>query len=138
MAGAPSTLAVVGRFNGHLDVVRVALLEPGRRDPNELPAGLQLWDRRSAHVEHGLTQAPDQLVCHGRERAAVGHLTLDPLGYHLVVVDDVALEVTVLGVGPAPAARLHGTKRTHAAIGLELLAVDEDQLARTLLAAGQQ
>ena len=35
-------------------------------------------------------------------------------------------------------ARTHGAERAHAAVGLELLAVDEDQVARRLVAAGEQ
>ena len=66
MAGEPghrrSAAAVVGRLDGHLDVVRVALLEPGRGDPHELPALLQLGDGARADVEHRLLQAADQLV----------------------------------------------------------------------------
>ena len=60
-----------------------------------------------------------------------------PSGTILSSLADVGLEVAVLGVRLL-AARGHRAERAHAAVGLELLAVDEDQLARALLAAGQQ
>src|SRR5689334_43793 len=73
--GSALARGVVGRLDGHLDVVRVALLEPGRRDPDEPTALLQVGDRTRPDVEHRLTQTTDQLVGHRRQRAAEGHLT---------------------------------------------------------------
>ena len=73
-----------------------------------------------------------------RQRAAVGHHPLDPLGHELVVAEDVVLEVAVLGVGAPLAARLHGSKRAHAAVGLVLLAIHEYDIAGGLLAASQK
>ena len=118
--------------------MRVALLEPGRGDPDQLAPLLQLGDGRRAGVAHARPQAADELVGDARQRAAVGHLALDALGYELVVGADVVLEVPVLGVRPGLPAGLHRAQRAHAPVGLELLAVDEDQLAGALLAAGQQ
>src|SRR5688572_19465439 len=66
-------------------------------------------------------------------------MTLDTLRDQHRVRRDVALEIAILGIGRAAAtARGHGAERSHAAIRLELLAVDEDQLTRALLTAGQQ
>src|SRR3954453_9789883 len=134
---ACSPAGVVGRLVRHLDVVRVALLEPSRRDPDELRL-LQLLDGLRADVAHRGTQATDQLVRDRSERAAIGHLTLDAFRHELVVGEHVVLEVAVLGVGTRLSPRLHRAERAHAAVGLELLAVDEDELAGRLVAAGQQ
>src|SRR6185437_7794724 len=68
---------------------------------------------------------------------SVGDLALDALGDDLVVAGDLGLEVAVLGVGLLAAAR-HRAEGAHATVGLVLLAVDEDQVAGRLLAAGQQ
>ena len=62
-----------------------------------------------------------------------------PSGTSLSSDEHVVLEVAVLGVATcAAAAALHRAERAHAAVALELLAVDEDQLARRLGGAGQQ
>src|SRR4051794_2167123 len=53
-----SAPVVVGRLGGHLDVVRVALLEAGRGDPYEAALLLQLGDGRRADVAHGGARAP--------------------------------------------------------------------------------
>src|SRR5207302_8560385 len=71
-------------------------------------------------------------------RAVIGHLTLDAFGNQLVVGQDVILEVAVFRVGPRLTPRLHRTERTHAAVRLELLSVDEDQLAGRLVTARQK
>ncbi len=126
----------VGGFGGHLDVVRVTLLERRRRDAYEAALLLQLGDRTSADVEHRLVEATDQLVRDGGERTAEGDLSLDALGHDLVVAGDLGLEVAILGVGLLAAAA-HGSERAHAPVGLELLAVDEHDLAGRLLDAGQ-
>ena len=63
-----SAARVVGGLDGHLDVVRVALLERGRGDPDELALLLQLGDGAGADVEHRLVQAADRAG--GRRRRA--------------------------------------------------------------------
>src|SRR5690349_4000746 len=131
------TGVVVGSLDGHLDVVRVTLLEARSGNPDELTLVLQVRDRLGADVTHGRAQAADQLVGDAGERATVGHLALDALR-HQLVLGDVLLEVAVLGVGLRLAAGLHGAQRTHTAVRLVLLAVDEDQIAGALLGAGQQ
>src|SRR4051812_44801257 len=60
-----SARVVVGGLDGHLDVVRVALLEPGRGDPDEPGALVHLGDRRRPDVAHARAQAADQLLGHG-------------------------------------------------------------------------
>src|SRR5215468_4986084 len=129
---------VVGGLYGHLDIMRVALLETGRGDPDELAPLVQLVDRAGADVAHRRAEAAHELVRHGRQRTPVGHLALDPFRYQLVVGEYVVLEVPVLRVRPSLTPRLHRAQRAHAPVGLVLLAVNEDQLAWTLLAAGEQ
>src|SRR5699024_10039666 len=55
---APSTSLhdVVRGLHGHLDVVRVAFLQPCRGQADELALGLEIVDRASADVEHRLPQ----------------------------------------------------------------------------------
>src|SRR5699024_3193343 len=116
---------VVGRLDGHLDVVRVTLTQAGRGDTHQLTTLPQLCHGPGAGVPHGLVKPSDKLVGHCRERSTERYLTLDALGNELVLGSDLGLGVTVLGEGAAT----HRTERTHTTVGLELLAVDEDQFA---------
>src|SRR5829696_5045219 len=90
--GFALSAVVVRRLDRHLDVVRVALLEPGRRDLHEPPALVQLGDGARAGVPHGGAQPADELVRDRRQRPPERHLTLDALGHELVVGQDVVLE----------------------------------------------
>src|SRR3954466_15088815 len=67
---------VVRGLDGHLNVVRVALDQAGGGDAGQLPALLQLGDRRRARVAHGGAQPADELVGDAGEQAPVGHLAL--------------------------------------------------------------
>src|SRR5690606_24397458 len=134
---ASAAEGVVRGLADHLHVVRVRLLEARGGDPHEPAALLQLGDRAGAHVEHRLVQPADELVRDLRGRPLVRYATLYSFG-DVVVVGDVALEVAVLGVGAAVAARLHRAERGHAAVELVLLAAREDQVARCLVGAGEQ
>src|SRR4029077_18232990 len=78
-----------------------------------------------------LPQTADELVDDRLHRALVGHATLDPLGDELLDVLDVALEVAVL----RERAGLHRAERAHAAVLLEPLALDEDDVAGRLVGA---
>ena len=102
-----------------------------------LPRSCRSGIAARADVEHRLAQPADELVGDGGQRAAVGDPALDALGDDLVVGVHLGLEVAVLGVGLL-AARGHRAERAHAAVGLVLLAVDEDQVARALVAAREQ
>src|SRR5580693_9702899 len=99
MAGSQRALTgvVVGRLDGHRDVVRVALFEAGRGDPDELRL-LQHLDGRRAGVTHRGPQTPGQLVDHRRQRTAERHPALYPFGYQLVLRERVVGEVAVFGV----------------------------------------
>ena len=76
--------AVVRRVLRDRDVVRMALAQPGGRDPDEAGARLHLLDRRGAAVAHRLPEAADDLVDDARQRALVRHAALDALGHELV------------------------------------------------------
>src|SRR4029079_7736518 len=95
-------------------------------DPHKLALGLKVRDRARANVEHRLSEPANQLTHHRRERALVWHPALDAFRNEVVVAGSVGLEIAVLRIRH-PAARGHRAKRTHAAIALELLAVDEHQ-----------
>ena len=114
------------------------LLEARRGDAHETALHPQLVDGARTGVEHRLPQAAEQLVDHRRDRSAVGHLALDALGDELLVAGHIRLEVAVTRVARLLAAGLKRTQRAHAAVALELLAVDEDQIARALVGARQQ
>ncbi|MPM36134.1 hypothetical protein SDC9_82729 [bioreactor metagenome] len=129
---------VVGGLDGHLDVVRVRLAQTGAGDPDEPALAVQLGDRTGTRVEHRLVQATDELVGDRGQRTLVGHLTLDALGDQLVVGGHVVLEVAVLRVGSITPAGRHRAQRAHAPVGLELLAVDEDQVTGGLGTPGEQ
>src|SRR5215469_1779302 len=135
--GLASPAAIVGRLGDHLNVVRVALDESRARDLGELRL-LKLRDCPRTAVPHRCPQAAGQLVSDPCQRAPVRHLALDALGYKLVLPQDVILEVAVLGVGAAALGIAHRRQRAHAPVQLELLAVDENQLAGPFIAAGQQ
>src|SRR6476469_5363563 len=135
----PRQLRIIGRFDGHLDVVRVGLPQTCGGDPNERAALLQFRDRRGSGVEHGLSQTTDQLVRHRCQGPAIGNMAFDALGDQHRVGGDIGLEVAILGIRRTAATTGgHCAERSHAAIGLELLAIDEDQLAGALVAAGKQ
>src|ERR1700738_1355121 len=89
---------VVRRLDGHLDVVRVRLLESGRGDAYELAALLEFGNGAGTHVEHRLPPTANQWVARGAERAAVGHAALDALGDELGIRGHVGLEVAVARV----------------------------------------
>ena len=84
-------------------------------------------------VTHRLTEPSDELVDDRRDRPLVEHAPLDPLRDELVDVLDVALEVAILRERPG----LHRAERSHAAVLLEALALDEDHVAGRLVGAGK-
>src|SRR4051794_5273979 len=108
--GSGSAGVVVGRFDGHLDVVRVALLQSRRGDPDQLAALLQLRDRTGSDEAHRRAEATVELVGDRGQRTPVRHLSLNTLRYQLVIGHHIVLEVPVLGVRTGLPARLHGTQ----------------------------
>ena len=113
-AGNGSTSApIVGRLLRDRHVVRVALLEAGRGDPDEpgLAPSSPRWSprRSSPSTGAGRRRAGRCTACTG---PLYGHAALDPLGDELVDVLDVALEVAVL----RERAGLHRAERAHAAV----------------------
>src|SRR5437016_1985492 len=119
---------VIRRLFRDRDVVRMALAQPGRSDPDELRT-LHFLDRRSAAVAHCLPQPTDELVEDARKRTLVRDTALDALGNELFNVLDVALEVAVT----RGASRAHGAERAHAAVLLEALSLLHDDVAGTLV-----
>src|SRR5262249_6947252 len=119
---------IVGRLLGDRHVVRVALLEPGGRDPDEAGLLLHLIDRRRAAVAHRLPEAADELVEHRLGGPLVGHASLDSLRDELLDILDIALEIAVL----REPAGFHRAERTHAPILLVALALGDDDVARRL------
>src|SRR5262245_5350161 len=81
---APALLdPVIGSFPCDDDIMHVALTQAGAADANEPRFLLQLRNCPGAAIAHTRTQAADELVHHLRQRAAVGHATLDPFRHQL-------------------------------------------------------
>ena len=108
--------------------MRVALLETGARDAHELRLGAQLLYIMSADIAHTGAQAPHHLIDRLGHGAAERHATLDAFGNELLVV---LLEVTVA------AAAGHRAHAAHAAVDLELPALEHLGVAGRFLAAGE-
>src|SRR5699024_967131 len=113
---------VVGRLDGHLDVVRVTLTQAGRGDTHQLTTLPQLCHGPCGWLPHVRVNPSGKQIGHCRERATDSYLTLDVLGTALVLGSDLGMSITILIEGAAT----HSTVRTHTTVGLELLAVDED------------
>src|SRR2546423_577979 len=133
-AGSSTTGAasapIVRRLLRDRHVVRMRLAETGCRDPDEARP-LHLLDRGRPAVPHRLAQPTDELVHDVLERALVRNTSLDPFRDQLLDILDVALEVAVL----REATRLHRSQRSHAAVLLEALALEEDHVPGCLVGA---
>src|SRR5438445_9142417 len=128
--------AIVRRLLRDVDVVHVALLEPGRRDAHELGFLAQLGQGARAEVAHPGAQPAHQLLHDEGERALVRHPPLDALGHELPAE---LLGLLVLKVAvAAPLALAHGLERAHTAVELVGAPLVEDGLARALLGAGEE
>src|SRR4029077_5428495 len=128
---------VVGRFLRNLDVVHVALAGAGGRDANHLSLPLQFPDRRAAAVPHPGAEPAHELVDHGRDAALVCHAPFDPLGHELLG-RAAALQIEFVLEVAIAAAAAHRADGAHASILLVAAALEEDQLAGTLVGAGKQ
>src|SRR5437660_7362596 len=129
---ASHILPVVRRLAGDRDVVDVAFAEAGAGDADEGAVFLHLADRAVAGVAHRRPQPADQLVDDVADRPLVGDAALDPLGDELQRVGDFLLEIAV-----GRAAR-HRPDRAHPAVVFVAAPLVEEDLARTLVGAGEQ
>src|SRR5207244_8355748 len=112
---------VVRSLFGDDDVVHVALLEPLRRDADELRLGAKLLDRLAPRVAHAAAEPAHELVEDAGERAAVRDAPFDPFGDELLV-GSAALSVAVLR------ALAHRAHRAHAAVHLVAAPLVEHEL----------
>ena len=112
----------------------MALTQSRAGHADEARVALHLFDSSGADVAHRLAQPADELIDHVRQRPLVRHAPLDALGDQARLLADAALEVTVLAV----AAALHGADGSHAAIVLVALALQDHQIAGTLIHSDQQ
>src|SRR5687767_6987522 len=128
---------IVRRFlrDGH--VVHVALAGAGGCDANQLRAPLELGNGGTAAVAHAGAQTPDELVNHGRDAALVRDAAFDALGDELVG-RAATFEIELVLKVPIAAAAAHGADRSHAAVLLVTPALEQDQLAGTLVGAGEE
>src|SRR5258708_8970038 len=86
---------VVRRFDGHRDVVRMALFETRRGDLHELSL-LQVLDGRRTGVAHRRAQTAGELVAHRRQRASERYPALDSPRPPLVLAEPLTLADPVL------------------------------------------
>src|SRR5205814_807392 len=128
--------SVIGRLFRDVDVVDVALLQPGGRDADELRVATEIAERPRPEVSHACAQATDELLHDERERPLVRDASLDPLRneLHAGLVRLVVLEIPVA----AALALAHRLERPHPAIELVRTALVENRLARALLGAGEE
>src|SRR5688572_13115844 len=129
--------SIIRGFLGDGHVVDVALAGAGGRDANELRAALELGDGRGAAIAHAGAQAADELMNHRRDAALVGNPPLDALGDQFLggaapLQIELVLEVAVA------AAAAHRANGSHAAVFLVAAALEQDQLARAFVRAGEQ
>src|SRR6185369_15490724 len=87
---------------------------------------------------HRGLQSARELTDHAGQWTAERNAALDALGHQLVLAERIVLEIAVFRVRLRSAAALHRPERTHPAVALELLAVDEDQLARRFRGTREQ
>src|SRR5437867_1047198 len=103
-----------------------------RRDFDELGASTKLLDARASGVAHARPHAAHQLLDDAERAALVGHAALHPFGHQLVDVHLGFLEIAVGG------ALLHRAERPHAAVGLVGAPLEQLDLSRRFLGAGEQ
>src|SRR4029079_9843274 len=123
---------VVGRFLRDLHVVHVRLAHARRGDLHELRPGAHVLDGAAAGVAHARAHPAHELLDDRGRRSLVGNAALDALGHQLVGVVLRVLE------GAVARALLHRADRAHAAVRLVRPALEELDLARRLLAAGEE
>src|SRR5690554_285821 len=105
----------------------------GASDADKLWFGAHFFNAGAAGVAHGCAQTAHQLVDNGGHAALVGYAALDALGNQFFRAASAVLEIAVgrtLRLG-------HGTKRTHAAIGLVGTALEQFDLAGGLFSPGK-
>ena len=107
------------------------LAHAGGGDLHEAGVAAHLGDAAAAGVAHAGAQAADHLVDDRRHRALEGHAAFDAFRHELLDFARGVLEVAVL------AALGHRTQRAHAAIALVATALEQLDLARGFLGAGE-
>jgi hypothetical protein len=112
--------------------VHVRLAQAGAGDFHELSARAHRLDVLAAAVAHARAHSAHQLLDHPHDRALVRHAPLDALGHELVGVNRRILEIAV------GRALLHRRQRTHAPVRLVRAPLEQLDLARRLLGAGEQ
>ena len=113
--------------------MRVAFVHAGVGDTGEFGL-VELIDSGGTTVTHAGAQATDHLIDDLLNGALVRHTASDALGHQFLHLLRVTLEVTVLRT----VFLFHGFERAHTTVALELTAVVDNRVARTLLGTGYQ
>ena len=125
--------AIVRRLAGDGNVMRMTLQDTGIGNTGKLGI-VQTLDSGSATVAHARTQTADELVNHLLDSALLRYTASDTLGYQFLRVGSITLKVAVLRT----VLLLHGLKRAHTAVALELTPVKDDGITRTFLGTGYE
>src|SRR5471032_1232089 len=111
--------------------MNVALAQAGRGDAHELRLGAQLFDAVAAGVAHAAAQSADHLEDVHGQRTLVRHASFDAFRHELQIFR-VGLEVAVLRT------LLHGADGAHSAVRLVRAYLEENDVARGFLGAGEE
>src|SRR5437660_3977452 len=98
----------------------MGLAEAGGGYADKLCVRLQLDNVFAASIAHARTEAPYKLCNHLGDRPLVGDTTFDPFGDVFGIANDAFLRIAVAG------ALSHCADRSHAAVGLEVSALEQD------------
>src|SRR4051812_38158752 len=116
--------AVIGRFLGDVDIVRVAFGHAGGRNTAESGIAAKGFDVRGAAIAHASAEAADHLVNKIAQRPTIGDAAFNAFRNELLGFRHGALPVAVLGAVD------HGPHATHSAIGFVSAALVDDHFAR--------
>src|SRR5690349_19273380 len=126
-----SGTAVIGRFPGDDDVVRMAFRHAGIGDLYKLGFLLQFFHRGGPAITHACPQTTDVLDHDFLQGAFVRYPAFNSFRNQLFDVVFHILKIAVFG------AQLHGAETAHSAVGFEFPTVKYNRLTRCFLYTGK-
>src|SRR5471032_3668042 len=111
--------------------MHVRLAHAGTRDLDELGLVVHFCNIAAAAISHARPHTADHLEQDRVDRTLISDLPFDAFRHKLVDIRRVVLEIPIRG------AVLHRADRTHAAVRLELAALEQEHVARRFFRAGQ-
>src|SRR5688572_24353555 len=122
---------VIRRLFGDLHVVHVAFALPCASHLHERRLFTHVFDRRAADITHRRAQAAGELVHHAAQRAAIRDASFEAFRHQLVGVAGI-LEITIFRT------LFHCAEAAHASIALVAATLEQLDLPRRFLGAGEQ